>query len=185
MTPRQVKRSALGLSVVFILAGCADANIAQLTQKLRDIRETPGSQPRIEMPEVPDYEPLPYRHSDMRSPFLAPDAVVDSTFTQPGGNSELAPNQERTPEPLERYSLQELRLVGTLQMGQRQRALIRTPEDEVVSVSVGNYLGANYGRISRITEQRIEINERVFTQREGWQVRDVTLALADGNNTDE
>lgn len=181
----QVTRSALGLSVVFALAGCADANMQQLTQELGDIREAPGSQPRIDVPEVPDYAPLPYRHRDARSPFLAPDAVVDSTFMKPGDNSELAPDQARAPEPLERYSLQELKLVGTLQMGQRQRALIHTPDDEVVSVGVGNYVGSNYGRISRITEQRIEIHERVFTQRDGWQVRDVTLALAGGNNADE
>ncbi|MCL7930251.1 pilus assembly protein PilP [Halomonas llamarensis] len=184
MTLRQVIYSALGLSVVFMLAGCADANMQQLTQALRDIREEPGGQPRIDMPEMPDYEPLPYRHSDARSPFLAPDAVVDSTFMKPGDNSELAPDQTRAPEPLERYALQELRLVGTLQMGQRQRALIRTPENEVISVSVGNYVGSNYGRISRITEQHIKIHERVFTQRDGWQVRDVTLALADGDNAD-
>ena len=184
MTPCQVKRHAFSVSVVFMLAGCADANREQLTQTLREIREAPGSQPRIEIPEVPDYAPLPYRHRDMRSPFLAPDAVVNSASTQPKGG-ELAPDQTRAPEPLERFSLQELRLVGTLQMGQRQRALIRTPDDEIVSVSVGNYVGPNDGRISRITEQGIEINERIFTQRDGWQVRDATLALADGNNADE
>jgi type IV pilus assembly protein PilP len=184
MTPRQVKCNALSVSVVLMLAGCADANMPQLTQTLRDIREAPSTQPRIDIPEVPDYAPLPYRHSDSRSPFLAPDAVVDSAFTQPQ-SGELAPDQARTPEPLERFSLEELRLVGTLQMGQRQRALIRTPEGEVVSVSVGNYAGLNYGRISRITEQRIDINERIFTQRDGWQVRDAALTLADGNNADE
>ncbi|WP_075878681.1 pilus assembly protein PilP [Vreelandella massiliensis] len=183
MTWRQAKLMVLS-GVALMLAGCADANMAQLKQKLADIREAPGSQPMIEIPRVPDYEPLPYRYSDARSPFLAPDAVVENTFTQPG-DSELAPNQERSPEPLERYALQELQLVGTLQMGQRQRALIRTPDEEVVSVGVGNYVGSNYGRISRITEQRIDIKERVFTQRQGWQVRDAALTLADGENADE
>lgn len=182
MTGRRVKQ-ALWASLTLTLAGCAETDKAQLAQQLSEIREAPGSQPRIEIPHVPLYAPVIYDHSDVRSPFLAPDAVADTAFTQ-SDNSELAPDQARTPEPLERYALRELKLVGTLQTTQRQRALIQTPEGDVVSAGIGNYIGPDFGQITRITAQRIEISERVFTPRDGWAIREAELTVAADANAD-
>ncbi|MFO7910255.1 MAG: pilus assembly protein PilP [Halomonas sp.] len=160
-----------------LLGGCADAQLDELAQELDQIRQTPGSQPPLVVPDIPEYQSLGYRHSDGRSPFLAPEAVAGQSATVPGANASLAPDTSREPQPLERFSLQELSLVGMLQMSNRQRALIRTPEGDVISVSEGNYVGPDYGRIVRIGEKRIEIDERIFTQTEGWQVREAALAL--------
>ncbi|EHJ93582.1 pilus assembly protein PilP [Vreelandella boliviensis] len=162
-----------------MLVGCADADLAQLEGTLADIRRSPGGQPPVMAVALPESQDLSYLYSDGRSPFLPPDAIA------PGGadrnEGALAPDQQRTQEPLERFSLQELRLVGTMRMGGRQVALIASPDGNVTSVKEGNYMGTDYGRIAQINAQEIRVTERVFTQREGWQERHVSLVINENN----
>jgi type IV pilus assembly protein PilP len=91
--------------------------------------------------------------------------------------SALAPDQQRTPEPLEEFQLEALRLVGTLRMGGKQVALISAPDGSVYSVREGNYLGTNYGHITAIGPQEVRITERIFNQLQGWQERQASLTL--------
>lgn len=175
-------RAALTISLAasaVVITGCADADLAQLEGTLADIRQSPGGQPPVMAVELPENQDLSYLHSEGRSPFLAPDAIVQGGANRNEGA--LAPDQQRTPEPLERFSLQELRLVGTMRMGGRQVALIASPDGNVTSVKEGNFMGTDYGRIAQISEQEIRITERVFTQREGWQERQVSLVINENN----
>lgn len=165
------------VACVSILAGCADAELAQLERTLEDIRQSPGGKPPSVNVAWPENQALAYIHSAERSPFLAPEAIAEGGM----GRTEGAPDQQRTPEPLERFPLQELRLVGTLRMGGRQVAMIASPDGNVTSVREGNYVGTDYGRISDIAAKEVRISERVFTQREGWQERQVSLAINENN----
>jgi len=167
------------LVLPLLLSGCADAQLGSLAQQLEQIRQAPGAQQPLVVPHVPEYQPVGYTHEDKRSPFLAPEAVADLSMPVQTVSYQLAPDTSRDPEPLERFSLQELQLVGMLKMNDRQRALVRTPEGDVVSISEGNYIGPDYGRIVRIGDTHIEIDERIFTQTSGWQIRDATLAIGD------
>lgn len=159
---------------VTLLAGCADADLAQLEDTLTAMGDSPGGQPPVMAMALPESQQLSYLYSDERSPFLPPERVA-----QEGShlNEGVAPNLQRTPEPLERFSLQELRLVGTMRMGGRQAALIASPDGNVTSLQEGNYLGTDYGRIVQISAQEIRVAERVFTPREGWQERQVSLVI--------
>ncbi|WP_311946951.1 pilus assembly protein PilP, partial [Halomonas piscis] len=73
---------------------------------------------------------------------------------------------------------QALELVGTLRMGKRRSALIKTPQGEVTSVREGSYMGVNFGRVKQIEPQRLTVVERIFKPREGWQERSVSIELA-------
>ncbi|MGP9767448.1 pilus assembly protein PilP [Halomonas sp. AOP13-D3-9] len=164
---------------VALLTACADADLAQLESTLGDIRQSPGGQPPVMAIALPESQDLAYLYSDGRSPFLPPDAIAQSGVNRSEGP--LAPDPQRTPEPLERFSLQELRLVGTMRMGGRQVALIASPDGNVTSVKEGNYMGSDYGRIAEINAQEIRVTERVFTQRDGWQERQVSLVINENN----
>ena len=167
------------LAGVALLAGCADADLAQLEDTLADIRRSPGGQPPVVTVRLPENRRLAYLYSEERSPFLPPDEVVQGGVSRSEGA--LAPDQQRTREPLEQFSLQELRLVGTMRMAGRQVAMIASPDGNVTSVKEGNYMGKDYGRIAQISAQEIRVTERVFTQREGWQERQVSLAINENN----
>lgn len=174
---KQLAASFMLAVTVSLLAGCADADLAELERTLADIRRSPGGQPPVVSVSLPESQPLTYLHSEERSPFLPPDAVAE----RPSSDSALAPDQQREQEPLERFQLQALRLVGTLRMGGRQVAMIASPDGNVTSVKEGNYMGTDYGRIVDITGQEVRVTERVFTQREGWQERQVTLVINEDN----
>lgn len=172
--------SAITLAVsAAVLTGCADADLAQLEGTLEDIRQSPGGQPPVMAVALPESQDLSYLYSDGRSPFLPPEAIAQGGADRNEGA--LAPDQQRTPEPLERFSLQELRLVGTMRMGGRQVALIASPDGNVTSVKEGNYMGTDYGRIAQISTQEIRVTERVFTQPDGWQERQVSLVINENN----
>ena len=57
--------------------------------------------------------------------------------------------------------------------------LVRDPDGVVHRVHVGNYLGQNYGRITGIGEDHIEIVELVPNGSGGWMERQATIALGD------
>ncbi|MGM0543648.1 MAG: pilus assembly protein PilP [Pseudomonadota bacterium] len=164
---------ALGL-----LAGCADPSLLQLETTLAEIRQMPSNEPGIVVPYVPLYPTQRYRHSEARSPFTSPESIQSGVSGLLAGSDD-APDQQRPAEPLEQFSLQELQLVGTLRMGGRQLAMIATPEGEVVTVREGNYVGGDYGRITAISEQKVDIRERIYTQQSGWQARPASLTIDD------
>lgn len=159
------------------LTGCRDPQLGQLDKTLAEIRRAAGEKAPEVVEELPAYPSLDYRLSDARSPFLAPEGVRENVLQVEQAVSEFAPDQQRAQEPLERFQLQTLRLVGTLRMGEQQVALIEPPEGEVVSVREGDYLGTNHGLINQIEPQGITIVERVFSPQQGWQQRQVTLTL--------
>ncbi|MCO7247175.1 pilus assembly protein PilP [Halomonas sp. Mc5H-6] len=164
------------LAALLLLTGCADPALPQLEASLDDIRQKASSEPVMVIPYIPLYPAQRYQHSDTRSPFLPPQSIQDNAY---GAAGENGPDPQRPAEPLERFSLQELQLVGTLRMDGRQVAMIATPEGEVVNVREGNYMGANDGRIVAISAREIEIRERVYTQQNGWQTRPASLTIDD------
>ncbi|KHJ50759.1 pilus assembly protein PilP [Vreelandella venusta] len=171
-----MKRWPVLVGCLLLLAGCGDANLAQLDEQLNDIRRSPAGQPPIEIPTIPDYRVVDYRYSDARSPFLAPESIrtqASSALLE----SALAPDQQRPPEPLEQFPLPSLRLVGTLRMGGQQVGMIAAPDGSVTSVRVGNYLGTDHGRITAIEPQQVRLTERIFNQQQGWQERPAVLTL--------
>ncbi|MDN6180635.1 MAG: pilus assembly protein PilP [Halomonas subglaciescola] len=169
------------LTVVFFLtvlvAGCADPALDTLKVALDDMRHFSDAPPQVSVPKMPDYKTVIYTQGEQRSPFLPPSDDVSAeaihTFS-----SELAPDQARKPEPLESYPLQELELVGTMRMGARHNALIKNPQGEVVPVQQGSYMGVDYGRVKAVDAHEVVVVERIFTPQEGWQERDVSMALS-------
>ena len=178
LSPLRAGSAILLVLSVAGLTGCADADIAQLEDTLAAIRHSPGGQPPVIAVALPESQQLSYLYSDERSPFLPPETVAQESIR---GHAGVAPDPQRVPEPLERFALQELRLVGTIHMGGRQLALIASPDGNVASVKEGNYLGTDYGRIVQIKTQEIRLTERVFAPREGWQERQVSLVINDNS----
>ncbi|MDD3761627.1 MAG: pilus assembly protein PilP [Acidithiobacillus sp.] len=126
------------------------------------------------LPEVKSYESYQYNQSELRDPFIP--AAVDAITDVMGGEG-LQPDMQRNREPLEGFPLDTLRFVGHLQQDGRVWAVITAPDSLVYRVVEGNYLGQNFGRISLISESRIDLMEIVPDGLGGWVERDATLAL--------
>ena len=114
-----------------------------------------------------------YRSAAQRSPF-APASAVEPAVAQTGAK----PDAARGKEPLEFFSLEQLRLVGTLAGRGTTHALIRDPSGAVHRLAAGDHLGAGHGRVEIVREGAVELVEMVADGAGGWIRRRRTLVLA-------
>ncbi|WP_230086176.1 pilus assembly protein PilP [Halomonas sp. 328] len=164
-----------GLLLLITLVGCGDPDIAGLDRQLAEIRANPGRLELSPLPDTPGYVAISYDQADRRSPFMA--RLPEPEGALAGGSEDLAPDMARAREPLERYPLDRLALVGTLSVGGQPSALVRAPDGEVHRLRNGNYLGTDFGRIVSITEASVQLVEVVPNGRGGWIERVRSLSL--------
>jgi type IV pilus assembly protein PilP len=151
------------------LTACSSAD-DDLAHFIEETKHEPGG--RVEpLPEVKPYETFTYAAAEMRSPF---------TPSSPGSGAGLAgvrPDQKRNREFLEQFSLDTLKMVGTLKLEGRIYGLVRTKDGLVHRVTVGNYLGQADGKITDISPSKISLVEIVPDGLGGYMERPAGLAL--------
>jgi len=150
-----------------LLAACSSAD--DDLQRFIDQTKREGGGRVEPLPEVKPYQTYTYAASSLRSPFV-PNGPS-------GGNSYLRPDPKRNREFLEQYSLDTLRMVGTLKLGGDSYGLIETKDGLVHRVVVGNYVGQNDGRITSITPAKILVREIVPDGTGGYVERPAALVL--------
>ena len=106
----------------------------------------------------------------MRSPFIP---------GTPGGAgaANIRPDSKRNREFLEQFSLDTLRMVGTLNLNGQHYGLVQTTDGLLHRVLPGNHLGQADGRITDITPSKINLIEIVPDGLGGYMERPAALAL--------
>jgi type IV pilus assembly protein PilP len=151
------------------LTACSSAD-SDLARFIEDTKKEPGG--RVEpLPEIKPYETFVYAASELRSPFLP------STPGSGAGYSGIRPDQKRNREFLEQFSLDTLRMVGTLRLGSQMFGLVQTKDGLVHRVTAGNHLGQAEGKITDITPAKISLIEIVPDSLGGYMERPAALAL--------
>jgi type IV pilus assembly protein PilP len=152
-----------------ILSACSSAD-DELNRFIEETKHEPGG--RVEpLPEIKPYETYVYADSDMRSPFMP---------STPGAGAGLAgvrPDSKRNREFLEQFSLDTLRMVGTLRLGGNMFGLVQTKDGLVHRVAVGEHMGQAEGKITEISPSRISLVEIVPDSLGGYMERPAALAL--------
>jgi type IV pilus assembly protein PilP len=169
--PGNMKRIALIAPVLALLAGCGN-DMDELQQWVAETKARPGQ--GIEpLPEVKPYETFDYAAFDQRSPF-EPGSSVTATST-----TGVRPDVQRPREFLEQFSLDTLRMVGTVKLQGRLYGLVQTRDGLVHRVLPGNHLGQADGRITAIDEGKISLIEIVPDGMGGFIERPAALALSE------
>jgi type IV pilus assembly protein PilP len=127
------------------------------------------------VPEIALVAPFPYLAEERRDPFMMDEQAAD--VVQQLNPSGISPDPLRRKEPLEGYSLDSLRMVGTLEQYQTRWALIMTPDGMLHRVRPGNYLGRNDGKIIRIDPTELLLTEIVEKRPGEWDQRRASMAL--------
>ena len=157
-----------------LLAACSGEQHSDLKQFVKDSDNLPhGRIPPL--PEVKPYEPFTYDAVNLTDPFK-PRKIEPPKTAGAGG---LQPDFNRRREPLEAYSLENLKMVGTLQQKKDIYALVKTPDNNLFRVKAGNYMGQNFGRITAISESDIKLKEIVQDSGGSWEEKAQTLQLQD------
>lgn len=179
----------VALGLLILLAGCAPQNDMRELERWVEFTKatTVGIDPEP-LPEVKEYVPYEYTAEGVKDPFaiaevfkLAEKEPVLPEIAVGGETGGPRPNPNRPREELEKYTLGSLQMVGTMRGIENPDmfALIKDPEGIVHRIREGNFLGENYGKIQRITEDRIDLRELVPDDKSGrWKERDAYLSLA-------
>jgi type IV pilus assembly protein PilP len=162
------------LCAAAVLAGCG-ADIEELQgwmeQQRREVK--PNVQP-IAPPKK--FDPMPYAAVDAVEPFSAQKLAVALRQDMKQPNSLLAAEMNRRKEPLEAYPLDSMSMVGSVVRAGRPYALLRV-DNLLYQVKAGDYLGQNYGKVTKISETDITIREIVQDAAGEWIERQSALQL--------
>ena len=135
--------------------------------------------------KVKPIEPLPpvgsflFNPEGLRDPFSPIEKSIENMADQVIATNGVQPDFNRHKEELESYSLDTLRMVGTIKMSDTLWSLIKANDGTIHRVSVGNYLGRNHGRILRILQDRVELMEIVPDQPGTWREHQTSIALSE------
>lgn len=169
--PANVFRPVFVAVLVVGIAGCAPAD--DLHQWVAQEKAKKGAPPQP-LPVVKTFETFLYDAKDRRNPFdLSAEEQEQAATAGPH------PDQNRPREPLESFPLDGLKMSGTLGLAKSMEGLVRDPDGIVHRVRIGNYLGQNYGRITAISEEKIDLVELIPNNGGGWMERAATIALGD------
>jgi type IV pilus assembly protein PilP len=91
-------------------------------------------------------------------------------------NSLLAKEINRRKEPLEAYPLDSMSMVGSVTKAGRPYALLRV-DKLLYQVKAGDYLGQNFGKITKISETDLSLREIVQDAAGEWIERTSALQL--------
>lgn len=131
-----------------------------------------NAEPTPPIEPIPAFKPLSvdrYAASHIHSPFDAPQTSYSHSMGQP--------DQDRPKEELEAYPLDALNMVGTLRKGDIPWVLIMGPNGMIYHLTLGNYLGQNYGKIKEISDQQLTLIETVPDGIGGWKERNVEVTI--------
>ncbi|HET6725495.1 MAG TPA: pilus assembly protein PilP [Gammaproteobacteria bacterium] len=167
-TCRKAARIAFALLATAALAGCGH-DMTDLQQFVQNVEARPGP-PIKPIPQIKPYETYTYADQMLRPPFVPAMPQQDT--------SNLRPDQHRNKEYLERYPLDSLSMVGTIDMGGKRYALIRDKEGLVHHVTVGNYMGQNDGRILAVSSTGLILREIVPNGLGGYVKRETKIQLS-------
>jgi type IV pilus assembly protein PilP len=167
----RVKGLFTAIMFALTLAGCGQDGGDDLDQFIRDSGN--GLKGNVEpLPEVVPYAPVTYNPDGaLHDPFKPRKAQIKT-----GG---FQPNLNRPREPLEAFPLESLQLVGIITKGKLNIALIKTPENTVQQVKIGNYLGQNLGVIVDIVNEspaEVRVKEIIQDELSGeWTERPASI----------
>jgi len=171
MLAKTVGRMASLAMFVIVLGGCSPGSDLRQWVTQEKAKKGAALEP---LPVIKTFETFEYKDQELRDPFNA-----SAQEQEQSANNGPHPDQDRAREPLEAFPLDGMKMSGTLGLAKSIEGLIRDPDGVVHRVHVGNYLGQNYGRITNVTEDHIDLVELVPNGSGGWMERQATIALGD------
>jgi len=161
--------------VLFTLQACQDKQMTDLREFVATAYQ--DKKPEIEpLPEIQPYAGFEYAASEELDPFSEENIVTSRTESGVAGDS---PDTNRVREPLEKFPLDALRMVGTMTQDEQPWVIVQTSEGTAHRASVGNYMGQNDGKIKQIIpdEQKVLLAELVLDSGGRWVTREVEMTI--------
>lgn len=161
------------MALLLVTSGCSED-----MNDLRQYIDTTKQKYEGSVEPLPQFEPYQnyvYGAASRRDPFLNKSEEQAEENTDDG----TQPDTKRRKEPLEFFPLDSLKMVGTLEQKGQIWGLIRDPEGTIHRIQPGNHAGQNYGEITRITEESIDLLEIIPDGLGAWVEREISLSVGE------
>jgi type IV pilus assembly protein PilP len=172
-----MKRLWIVMAACSLLSACGGED-EELRQWMADVRKE--IRPAITtLTEPRTFEPFVYDNRDRVDPFDPAKLANALRKLAAKSNNGLAPDMNRRKEPLEGFPLDSLGMVGYLLRAGQRTALVKA-EGVIYEVRLGNYVGENFGLVTKISDSDITLKEVVQDASGEWVERISTLELQEG-----
>jgi type IV pilus assembly protein PilP len=177
-------RNKPGLSlaaVALLLAGCGDSNVREVRDWMAQVQK--DTKPSVKpLREPKDFIPYAYNGKDSVDPFDANKLLAELARTAASANNPNRPDTNRPKELLENYPLDTMKMVGSMQKGGVVYGLLQI-DKALYQVKSGMRVGQNFGLVTRVNENAIDIREVVQDAGGDWVERMSRLELQESKET--
>lgn len=171
-------RSGLVIVLCALLLGCFGGEQEDLRRWMTEQRNATKTTV-VPLPEPKRFSPAPYVQGASVEPFSnqkLTQALKRDSAQSTSNAGLVAPELNRRKEPLEAFPLDAMSLVGSLSPKGAPVALVKV-DNLLYQVKVGNYLGQNYGKVTKVTETEVTLREIVQDGAGEWIERQASLQL--------
>lgn len=168
--------------VGLLLAGCVGSDQEELQQWMAEQRAQ--TKPKVTpIPEPKEFVPQAYLQEAEVEPFSMQKltrALYREAAQATGSSALVAPELARRKEPLESFPLDAMVMVGFLKKATGPVALVKV-DNLLYQVRPGAYLGQNYGKVVRISEDEVTLREIAQDAAGEWVERAASLQRQEGS----
>jgi type IV pilus assembly protein PilP len=162
-----------------MITGCDAVDERDLSEWMVEQRNTfkpkvkPISEPRKFLPEI-------YAKNNLDDPFefkkLSDGISADIDASAKKNSALIDEEMKRRRQPLEAFPLDALFFVGVLQKNKTKIALVKF-QSQLHQVSIGDYMGASYGRVLDVNESQIKLRELVQEGGGEWVEKETIVQI--------
>jgi type IV pilus assembly protein PilP len=168
-------KTVFGVALCVALWGCV-ADVSDLRAFVDEAKNQPQAPIKL-LPPSPEYKAEEFSAAGKSDPFYPQKPVVISAQTINANEKAPSPDGKHVKGLLESYELEELKRVGVLIDPKKKPVLwLQTPDKKVHSVTVGQFVGPNYGKVININAKKVVIREQWY-EGDHWVAKDVVWSM--------
>lgn len=176
-----MSKLSISLAAALLLAGCSDSDVREVRDWMAQVQK--DTRPSVKpLPEPKDFIPYAYDGKDAVDPFNANKLLAELARSAATSNNPNRPDTNRAKELLENYPLDTMKMVGSMQKAGVIYALVQI-DRAVYQVRSGMRVGQNFGLVTRVNENAIDIREVVQDAGGDWVERMSRLELQESKET--
>ena len=175
-----MKRASALAAAALLLAGCGDSDVKEVRDWMDQVkRETRPAVKPLSQPK--DFIPYAYAERAAVDPFSQDKLLSQLAKAADATPDPNKPDLQRPREQLEGFPLDTMHMVGTMQKGGTSYALLQI-DRAVYQVRAGQRIGQNFGIVTRVSDDAINIREVVQDAAGEWVERLAKLELQSKEN---
>jgi type IV pilus assembly protein PilP len=174
-------RIVMGMALASaLLAGCGASDVREVQDWMDQVRR--DTHPSVKpLPEPKDFLPYAYGAKDAVDPFNPTKLLGELARAAATSDNPNQPDMQRPRELLETFPLDTMQMVGTIEKGGARYALLQV-DRSLYQVTTGQRIGQNFGVVTHVGEDAVDIREVVQDAAGEWTGRMTKLELQTKEN---